>query len=230
MPSLQDTLKKRIEGYAPVSGTPSRPTPPIEVGQQNKNNVNPTLRCPLPPFSAGPDSLRQFNENGQTPTFRVIPLPVSTGFGGSTTINTTTETSSGSSGGTTSTLTAKTVTYTSPLLSAGAVAFTVLTLAKSYQLIAVSVSSPAELRLYGAASSQAADAGRGLDSPVPAEVLNNMVTDIALDTVPYAWTWQNSLGVNTNNPQTTAAYLSIFNIGLSAARITVTLAYLPLES
>lgn len=213
-----------------MSGTPSSPTPPILVGQQNKNNVNPTLRCPLPPFSAGPDSLRQFNEDGLTPTFRVIPLPVSTGISGGTTINNSSINSSSSGGGSTTSLTAKTVTFTTGLLVPGAAAFTVLTMAKSFQLISLSMSSSAEIRLYGAAISQAADASRALDAPVPAEVLNNMVTDIALDASPFNWTWQNRVGVNTSNPQTTAAYLSIFNIGSSTTPITVTITFLPLES
>jgi len=205
--------------------------PPVYVPGKGTFNPNPTIRCPLPPFNAGIDTLRQFDgDSGDTPRRRVIPLPVQSliGSGGNITQNTTVISSSGS-GGTSVALTAKSVVYTSPLLSAGDFDSQSIVMAKSYQLISCLASGPCEIRLYGDPSSQGLDSGRPTDSPVPAELLNNLVTDIVFENSPFVWTWQNRVGTNSEVPQTTNAYITAFNTGSFPVAIQVTLVFLPLE-
>lgn len=233
MPSLMNALRDTTpEGYAPAPDKPSLPAAVVLPGKAGNFTPNPSIRCPLPPFNIGPDTLRQFDQSeGTAPKRRVIPLPIQSQVGGGgTTINNTTVTGGSSSSGSTTSLTAKTVTYTSPIINPGEFNSQVLTMAKSYQLISVTANSPCEMRLYGSLNSMAADAGRPTDSPVPAELFNNMVTDLIFDTSPFTWEWQNRVGVNTDTPQDTQSFITVFNTGTSPTSIQLTIVFLPLES
>ncbi|PWT75535.1 MAG: hypothetical protein C5B59_08635 [Bacteroidetes bacterium] len=230
MPNLTDSVRGSLPGYIPAPEKP--PLPSVMPGKGIGNfGANPSIRCPLPPFNIGPDTLRQFDQSeGITPKRRVIPLPVQTTVGtGSVVTNTTTSTSSGSSSSST-TLTAKTVAYTSPILAAGGMDQQVLTLSKSFQLISMVANVPCEMRLYGSALSQAIDASRATDAPLAAELFNNLITNIVLDTSPFIWEWQNRVGVNTDNPQDTNIFITTINTGSTSAQILITITYLPLES
>lgn len=234
MPALKDTLSKGLEGYEPVSVSKPPDLPNNFVPGKGAGNFSPnrSIRTPLPPFNIGPDTLRQFDESqGTGPKRRVMPLPILSQIGGGVTIsNTTVSTSSGSSSSSATSLTAKTVAYTSPLLAAGASNSQVLTLSKSYQLIAMVSNFPCEVRLYGSLSAQAADIGRPQDSPLPAELFNNLITDVVLDTAPFVWSWQNRVGVNTDSPQDAQAFITAYNIGSAPVQLSISIVYLPLES
>ena len=234
MPSLSETLRASSPfGYSPAPERPSAPASVVLPSKAAGNfGANPSIRCPLPPFNIGPDTLRQFDQSeGVSPKRRVIPLPVQSqiGTGGSTTIINTSS-SSGGGGGSTAALTAKTVTYTSPLLPPGASDLQVLTTAKSYQLIGATSTAICEMRLYGSSLAQAADVGRATDAPLPAELLNGLVTDVVFDTAPLLWAWQNRVGVNADVPQDALTFITVFNIDVVPAQIQITILYLPLES
>ena len=237
MPPLSELLKQQsLTGFA-AAEKPSSPPPPAPTAAGV--GLNPYLRCPLPPFSATVDTLRQFNESGMVPARRVIPLPVSASTGNSSTTETTEITTSSSSsgsggsggGGTTpTTLAAQTVTLAVPSILAGSSFQASVVLAKSYQLLQVTATIPVEFRLYGSAISRTSDLTRGTDIPVPFEVFSGIITDVVFDTTPYLWSWQNRIGANTDSPQTTNGYISIVNPtngSLSAG--TVTIRFLPLE-
>jgi hypothetical protein len=75
----------------------------------------------------------------------------------------------------------------------------------------------------------AADAGRQKYAPPAAELANNIITDLVLDTAPYIWNWQNRIGANSNTPQTTNLYIAVTNLsGPTMVQVNITL--LPLES
>ena len=76
----------------------------------------------------------------------------------------------------------------------------------------------------------AIDASRPLDAPLAAELGNNLVTDIALDTAPFVWNWQNRIGANSDTPQTVNAYIAVTNLGATPNTISLTITFLPLES
>lgn len=238
MPSLSDTLRSSSPaGFAPMPAGPKLALPPpVSLpGQGNNFRPNPSIRCPMPPTSATPDTLRQFDQDGGVPKRRVLPLPISTIAGGGNVTNITNVSStSGSSGGgsVVATLTAKMVLFTSPItLPPGGTVTQALNMSsKSFQLISCTANGPVEIRMYGSATAMAADAGRALDAPLPAELLNNLITDIALDTAPFVWYWQNRIGANSQTPQTTSAYISVTNLGAGMAQPQVSLTFLPLES
>jgi len=227
MPKLSEILRNNVEGYEQTD----RPTP-VAIDTHRADRLNRSIRCPLPPFNAGPDTLRQFNEDGSTPHRRVIPLPVQQG-GGAVTINQTNTTvvqQGGSVSPVSVPLAIKTATFTSGLLAPGNGESATIPMSKSFQLISCSVSGPAEFRLYGDASAQAADSTRPTDSPVPAEILNNLVTNLVFDTAPFVWQWQNRVGTNSQNPQTSNAYITVINSSAILQAITVSIVYLPLET
>lgn len=229
MPSLKDMLAvKSISGFAAAekNTTPPAVQPGGALGQ------NPYRRCPLPPFSATVDTLRQFDESGKVPARRVIPLPLQTaGTGGSVTnVTNVTAASGGSGGSTTPTLTSASVTFTVPTLAPGQVYTTTIQMAKSFQLLLLTSSNPVEVRLYGTSLSQTIDISRPTDTAPPFEVTQNLITDVVFDTSPFQWNWQNRIGANADNPQTKAIYVTVVNYGVSgvsASNMSVT--YLPLE-
>ena len=234
MPSLHDTIRDSSPAGFEPGNSPTLPSFVTLPGQDNSFKVNPIIRCPIPPTSAGPDTLRQFNDgNSLIPRRRILPLPNNTGGGSGTTINNTTVSGSsgGGSGPSTSALTAQNVAFTSTLLPAGSTTYQTLNMSsKSFQLISCKANGACELRIYGSASAMAIDASRPLDAPLAAELGNNMITDVVLDTAPFNWYWQNRLGANSNVPQTPNSYVAVTNLGSTPNTIALTITFLQLES
>ena len=233
MPALSETLRKESpQGFTPVVTAPARPPIGALPGLNNNFKNNPCIRTPLPPINAGPDTLRQFNQDGIVPMRRVLPLPVSNGLGGaSVTNNNTTVVSSGGGGGSTVSLAAKVVVVKTSLLGPSATfRQTVAMPAKSFQLLSCIATGACEVRTYGSASAMAADSTRALDAPLAAELSNGLLSDVVLDTAPYQWAWQNRIGANSDNPQTNNLYVSITNLSSSTASPVVSVTFLPLES
>ena len=233
MPALSETLRKESpQGFTPVVTAPARPPIGALPGLNNNFKNNPCIRTPLPPINAGPDTLRQFNQDGVIPMRRVLPLPVGNGQGGtSVTNNNTTVVSSGGGGGSTASLAAKVVVVKTSLLGpSAALRQTVAMPAKSFQLLSCIATGACEVRIYGSASAMTTDSTRALDAPLAAELSNGLLSDVVLDTAPYQWAWQNRIGANSDNPQTNNLYVSITNLSSSTASPVVSVTFLPLES
>lgn len=231
MPPLSQTLRRESpKGYAAMEELPaSTPSPQREPGVAMRGNA--FIRCPLPPFNATTDTLRQFNESGKVPARRVIPLPPQVGQAGAlTVVNNTSVSQSGgsSSSGNVVTLPVKTVTIDAPTLLAGESTVVSVTANKIAVLISVGASDLCEIRIYGDPLSQSSDLPRLTDSAVPFETLG-VVTDVVLDTDPLQFNWQNRLFVNQDSPQTDTFYVTILNPTDSAVTPSVTITYLPLE-
>lgn len=231
MPPLKEMLGAKPTGFAAME-MPKTP-PPAEIPGRALA-ANPYRRCPLPPFSATVDTMRQFDESGKIPTRRVIPLPVQVSGQGTSITNVTQVTNStsggGSSGGGT-TLASATVSLAVPALSPGQSYTATLTMAKSFQPLLLTSTNPVEVRMYGTAVSQAGDGPRATDTAPPFEVTVGLFTDIVFDTAPYQWTWQNRIAANGDSPQSKNIYVTVINpteSGLTPTNITIT--YLPLES
>ena len=230
MPSIKDAVNTNLSGYSLL---PAKP-PVISIIPTNSSPAS-NLRCPLPPFNADPDSLRQFENSTTGPKNRVWPLPQQSGGVSTTTIvtNTTNTVSSGSGSGSGSstTLVSKVVSVTTGLLISGINFQGFVTMARSFQLQSLLVTSPCEVRLYGTATAQASDAYRATGDPVPPEVSANILSCVTFDTVPYTWGFQNRCGGNQASPQTTTIYVSVINtVPSSEAPVTVTIQFLPLEN
>lgn len=245
MPSLSDTIaaSDAISGYTrsdPAAQTP-RTAPASGSMEPTRNSM---IRCPLPPLWQGaPDSLRQFYVGGRVPQFRVMTpnaVPNSSsqqtvviGTGGNGGGN-----SAGSGGGSiipppppappSTNPAVQTFLRTGVLLPGGQYIGTI-SLASSFQLLAIASDSAVRVELYGSASAQTQDLARGLDVPPAAGVTQGIISDLALDTYPYQWSFQNRLGSNSDSPQSRLIYLTITNIGSSSVAAGITIQYVPIE-
>lgn len=227
MPPLNNRLGNSPRGF----GAQEQPEALPKSGRVS--GANPFIRCPLPPFNASPDTLKQFEENGKVPARRVIPLPIQTQAGGNVTVvNNTSVTNTGSS--TTSTGTTSvaslTVTLNCPTMNPGDVFQATLTVAKVAVLLIATASDPCEIRIYGDPITQISDAGRAIDNAPPYEVTPGLVSDVVFDSSPYIFNWQNRVFANQDTPVTTNLYITVLNPATgSVITPSVTVTYLTLE-
>lgn len=231
MPPLSQIARSESpEGYAAMETLPQSTPTPKEPGATQGGNA--FIRCPLPPFNATSDTLRQFNENGKVPARRVIPLPVQVGAGGSTTIveNTSVTSQSGGGGGVTPvTNIVKTVTINVGTLQPGDIAILTAIVSKVAVILIVGSSDQCEVRIYGDSSTQASDQARATDTAPAFEVVTGITTDIVFDTDPMILPLQNRTFVNQDVPQTDTLYITVLNPTAGAVTPAVTITYLPLE-
>ena len=230
MPPLKDLLAvKSLSGFEAIENSPKGA--PQVTGTLGPNQYR---RCPLPPFSATVDTLRQFDESGKIPARRVIPLPIATqvAAGGNIVTNvTTTSSGSGSSTPSAATLVSATVSLNVPALIPGQTYQATVQVAKSFQLILLTATSGVEVRMYGTALAQTIDISRVTDAAPPFEVSQNIITDVVFDTAPFQWAFQNRVAANADSPQSKNIYFTVVNptsSGLGASIVTLT--YVALES
>lgn len=238
MPSLKQTRLSslNLEGYTPVvpaAPPPQTPQPTPSTNQEPSRNA--VLRCTLPPlWQASPDSLRQFYLNGKVPQFRLMSPNPPTNSGNGTTSSAATS-SGGSSGGgggtpTPSGIAAAQAVFRTPSLPPGNAFTGVIPLSQSYQLLTLAANGACRIELYGNAVTQAQDLARALDTPPAAGTTQNIVSDIALDTAPFQWVYQNRVGANADSPQSSNVYVTVTNIGSATVAYVVTITYVPLET
>lgn len=230
MPSLQDSVGQDLSGYVPVKASPQASLPPT---QGLEPTINTMIRCPLPPiFQASPDSLRQFYQGGKVPQTRLlspVTQTISSGGGGGNAIVTTAVIQGGSNPPPTPVV-QKQAVITTTVLGPGQQFITTLTnISRSFQLLNVTSSVAARIEIYGTSASQLADVSRPLDTAPPAGTAQGIVTDVALDLIPFAWDYQNRIGANGDIPQQPQAYVTITNISGAAVPVTVTIQYVPIE-
>jgi len=236
MATIREALaaSQNLEGYEPVE------KPLVGVGLppqvEGQPTINPFLRCPMPPVGITPDSLRQYYVKGQVPQFRILtPAKRQTAGSGSTNISTTlTATTTATGGGTVAppvnNTAAVNVSLTTAALNPNVMFLGSVAISKSFQLLGISANVACRIEIYGSQIDQLNDVSRQLDiSPFPG-TQQNLITDLALDSPPYQWSWQNRVGANSENPQNGTAYITVTNLSGASAAITVSLTYVPLES
>lgn len=197
---------------------------------------NPTIRCPLPPITATPDTLRQFYRAGIVPQNRIFgsaPLSGNNNSGGGGSTSTTVIESTSST--TTVLPTAKNASITTPVLGPGASYLGVVSMAKTFTLLQIALDQPARVELYSTASFQALDAGRpaflgGIPNPPAAGTEHGVITDLYSE-VSGLWIMSSdAVGSNADAPQTALIYVSVTNVAASNVAITASLTYVPNQS
>jgi hypothetical protein len=190
-------------------------------------SLNSMMKCPLPPVSVSPDSLRQYYRGGQLPQTRVLSpsQPVVNGTPGTSSSN---NGSSNSSTTITTTLSVKQTAITTSNLPPNSVFTGILALGKAFQLVQVSSSASARIELYGTNNALQLDSYRGLDVPPPFGSVQGLILDVALDTAPLTFPLEGVMGSNYDNPQKDFAYIAVTNIGAALTPIIVTISYIAL--
>jgi hypothetical protein len=232
MATVAEAVGNDLSGYGPMAqvgvGGVAPPVTDLAPGR------SPTVRCPLPPvFQPSPDSLRNFYMKGQVPQTRIFNPSLSAAnvggaSGGSGTVI---ETSSGGSSGPVgpTQLSSSTVTLTTPVLGPGQSFAGSMTVSESFQMLSVSASNAARFELYGTAAAQMGDSYRALDVPPPAGTAQNLICDVAMDTAPFQWAFQNRAGANADSPQRATVYTTVTNLSMASTAVTVTMLYVGLE-
>lgn len=228
MPTLEERNTSNVDmsGYKPVDVPSSAPTQGLPSSNLEPG-YNVYIRCPLPPvWTSSPDSLRQYYRNNVVPQTRLFnpPNPSLSSTGGSTN-NVTNITSSSGSGSSSSTVAITQASLKTSVIGPNNSFVGSFTLSKVFQLLTLGASSPCRVRLYGTAAAQSADAYRGLDVPPPAGTAQNIICDIAMDTSPFQWTFQDRIGANGDSPVTATVYITVTNLDATSDAITLSFSY-----
>jgi hypothetical protein len=202
------------------------------AGQQYPANPNPFLRCPLPPISVTPDSLRQFYQGGLVPQDRIMTPSTLTQF-------------SGVSGGTTniissSTSVTNTTTTTVGTVVSASVTTPVLAVAQTYAMtiptstvfvpLTVTVSGAARVELYGTRAAQTGDLFRPNTTTPGPGTEQAILLDVTVDSSPFTWVVTPTLPAsNSDTPRQPLSYISVTNIAGLTQAITVSVQYLVLK-
>ena len=231
--NISDSLVRNLDlsGYSPAM--PQPPTP-VSVNESLEPVRSQFIRCPLPAlWQPSPDALRAMYMGSKIPQFRLFNPSAPTGGGSSTVTESVSISSGGSSGGGSSSgslLPSSQVVLQVPTLYSGNKFIGTVSMASSFQILSASANAQCRIELYGTASEQSQDVSRAVDVPPPAGTVQNLISDVVLDTSPYQWFYQNRIGANADSPQSKTIYVTVTNIGLSSVAFTVTLQFVPLET
>lgn len=231
--NLSDSLSKNLDlsAYSPVK---QQPMPPTTGVQENLQPVRSQfVRCPLPAiWSASPDALREMYIGGKIPQTRLFNPPQQVTSSGSVSETITVAGSSASGGGSSNNtlLVSSQVVLKTPSLPPGNKFTGSFVMAKSFQLLSAATNAACRIELYGNSSAQAQDLARAIDTPPPAGTLQNLISDLVLDTLPFQWFYQNRVGANADSPQTSTVYLTATNVGAATTVYTLTFQFVGLES
>lgn len=228
MPAIKDTLRSvdpYIEdGTFSTANDSSRAAPHAEDLQPGLNAM---MRCPLPPVSVSPDSLRQYYRGGQLPQTRVMSPPpniingaLTGGGSGNITANSSSSTVVG--------LKVQQASITTPSLNSGSKFSGIINLGKVFQLVEISSNGVCEVRLYGTLNALQLDSYRSLDIAPSFGTEQGLIVDVALDQPPFTFPLEGICGSNYDNPSNPLGYISIINIGLATQVFTVTFSYVSL--
>jgi hypothetical protein len=228
--SLRDA--SRIAATAlPIANSPVA-APPVST----QPGLNPVLRCPIPPiWQTTPDSLRQFYNTGGVPQMRMFTPPINSSTSG-TVINNNYASNiasvasgggggGGGGGGSTTTLSVSQTVMQTTLMPPGRTFVGSLTMSRVFQLLSVATNGACRMQLYGTALAQTGDFARDMDVPLQAGVVQDVITDLVLDTSPYQWDFQDRVGANNDSPPTSRVYITITNLSVAPATVTITLSY-----
>lgn len=215
----------------------SRMLPPRPEASEPEQRLQPfrdsTLRFSapyLPGSFPSSDTLRGYHLGTQIPQWRIpVPSQASAQGAGTSTATATTTTSS-SSTTTNNPAKSQTASLTTPTLGPGGQFTGVLTVAKAFVVLTVTVDNPARVRLYSTASAQTADLARPSTQGPGFGTEQGIIGDINLDTVPVVWQAVNMVGANGDSPQSTSIYVTIDNITTSSETVTVSVTYVPVQS
>jgi hypothetical protein len=222
---LSESLNIDLDGYAPaIENTGGGGT--VLSNNSLEPAYNPVIRCPLPPVSVTPDSLRQYYLNGQIPQYRLLtPQPVQNN---STITNTTTEVVTNTTGTTSGTTYSTQKTLVTGKMNPSDQFQGTVTLSPTFAIQRVTVSAPARVRVYGTQEAQVNDAGRSVSTYPVSTSATPLVLDVVIDDKTE---WSMSpfgLGANGDTPQLPVAYVTVDSLAPSTvSSISVGFIYAP---
>jgi hypothetical protein len=231
MPTIEDTLNIDLSNYTSVPSPPPAESMPQQTLLPARN---PMLRFSspyLPGIFPSSDNLVGYHIGGKAPQYRIpVPAQAPAQGAGSTSTSAVVISSSSSSTITNNPATGKTVSITTATISPGTTYTGIITMAKAFVLLTVSLSAAARIELYGTLNAQTSDLHRPPTIGPGYGVEQGIITDLVLDTAPYVWQSVNVIGANGDTPQTQNIYISVTNLSAASQAYVVSIQFVPVQS
>lgn len=225
MAKIRDSLIN-LDSYIDSGTFSAEPPQRAELEADLQPGLNPMMKCPLPPVTVSPDSLRQYYRGGILPQIRVLSPSnpsINGALGGSSG-----NVISSSSSTETIELTVQQTSIVTNILNPGDIFTGIVNLGKVFQLLQISSNVSARIELYNTLNNLQLDTIRALDVAPAFGTTEGIIVDLALDQAPFSFSLEDISGNNGDNPQVSLAYVAITNIGQATTPIVVTLSYVTL--
>ena len=230
MPSISDSTGLDTSGYTrtlPVQPEESHPEDRQVPARDSKLRFSAPY---LPGTFPSSDTLTGFHLGGKIPQWR-IPVPSGPTAGGAGSSTSTTVVSSSSSSTTTNNPPkAQTASITTPVINPGSTYTGVVTMAKAFVVLQVTVNVAARVRLYSTATAQTIDMFRPITQGPGYGTEQGIIGDVVLDTAPVVWQAVDMVGANGDSPQSTTVYITVDNISQASEAVTISIVYVPIQS
>jgi hypothetical protein len=229
MPKIQDTLDIDLSGYTSVPAPPPAESMPHSGLLPTRNPLMRFAAPYLPGTFPSSDNLTAYHIGGKAPQYRItVPAQAPAQGAGSTGTTTTIVTSNSST--TNNPATSQTTSISTATISPGATYTGIVTMAKAFVLLNLSVSDAARIELYSTLAAQTSDLHRPSTVGPGFGVEQGIITDIVLDTAPYVWQAVNVIGANGDTPQSQNVYISVTNLTNASQTYVVSIQFVPVQS
>jgi hypothetical protein len=230
MPRIEETLNVDRSRYTsvPPSPPPSQTMPepsPLPVRSSLLRFTSPYLPGTFP----SSDNLTGYHIGNKAPQYR-IPVPAQAPAQGAGSTGTTTTIVTSNSSTTNNPATSQTTSISTATISPGATYTGVITMAKAFVLLNLSVSDAARIELYSTLAGQTSDLHRPSTQGPGYGTEQAIITDIVLDTAPFVWQAVNVVGANGDTPQSQNIYISVTNLTNASQTYVISIQYVPVQS
>jgi hypothetical protein len=227
--NIASHLDVNTSGYSTV---PAPPPSNVQIEQPLLPVRDSKLRFSAPNIPGSfpsSDTLIGYHLGGMIPQWRIptVPTQSSSGSGATTT---TTVISSSSSSSTSNPPKSQTASVTTAVLSPASQFTGVVTMAKAFIVLSISVNAAARVRLYSTAAAQNVDKSRPITQGPGFGTEQGIIGDVVLTNTPVVWYTENMVGANGNNPQNASIYCTVDNLTASSTAIQVSISFVPLQS
>jgi hypothetical protein len=231
MPSVQDAINADRSRLTPISDAQQMDKkPPAAQSDSRLNSLlkSPYARCPLPASNNSADSLRQWGQGSDVPTFRTQTPQSNINGGSGSTVEKVGSTSSSSTTVVGTLPTAQNASVTTPALAPGQIWTGNLQMSKAFIMLNVAASAFCRVELYGTKIAQTLDISRPVTQG-PNNTTIGLIMDVALLTAK-SWQVLDCVGANGDTTQNKTIYITITNLSTGAGPITASLLFVPEES
>lgn len=232
MPSVSEAINSDRSNLTPIANTQqAEQKPPAALSDSRITSLlkSPYARCPLPASNNSADSLRQWGQGSDVPTFRTQTPQTTANSGVGTTIIKGAASSSSGGGVTPATLpSSQNVSVTTPTLAPGQKWTGTLQMAKSFIVVSVTTSAFARVELYGTKIAQTLDLSRPVTQG-PSNTTQGLILDVALLTA-LSWQALDCVGSNDDSTRSATIYITVTNLSTGAGKVTASLLFVPEES
>jgi hypothetical protein len=231
MPSVKDAINADRSRLTPIDSTQQpEQKPPAALSDSRVNSLlkSPYARCPLPPSNNSADSLRQWGQGSDVPTFRTQSPQTNANQSSGSTVEKVGSVSSSSTTVIGTLPTSQNASVTTASLAPGQIWTGSVQMAKAFVLLNVAASAFCRVELYGTKIAQTLDLSRPVTQG-PSNTTIGLIMDVALLTAK-SWQVLDCVGANGDTTPNKTIYVTITNLSQGAGIINASLVFVPEES